>query len=75
MHAINIESPAQVIDLVLEYARVPSGCLNHFFLSTFVQKFHSYGARSRDESGKTLKAEASFEELEPFQHSSPQFSG
>ena len=66
MHAINIESPAQVIDLVLEYARVPSGGLNHFFLSAFVQKFHSRGARSRDESGKTRKAEASFEELGRF---------
>src|SRR6266852_4818832 len=63
VHAIDIESPAQVVDLVLQDARVPSRCFKCFFHSTFVQKFHSDDARSGNKRGKTRQAEAPLEKL------------
>src|SRR6266853_1360640 len=63
VHPIDIESPAQVVDLVLQDARVPSRCFKCFFHSTFVQKFHSDGARSGNKGGKTRQAEAPLEKL------------
>src|SRR5260370_3906094 len=63
VHTIDIESPAQVVDLVLQDARVPSRCFQCFFHSTFVQKFHADGARSGNKGGKTRQAEAPLEKL------------
>ena len=41
MHAIDVEHPVQVIDLVLQDARVPPFCVHSHRLGTFVQEFHA----------------------------------
>src|SRR5882724_7308073 len=53
----------QMIDFMLQDARVPSRCFQYLFHAALVQKFHGYGARSGNKRGKTCDAQTSLEEF------------
>lgn len=65
-HAINVQGPLQVINLMLENPRIPTGCLYHFFLSSFIQALHPNGAGPGNKGRKTMKAEAALEKFRCF---------
>src|SRR5712671_1660981 len=53
----------QVVDLMLQDARVPSRCFQCLFYTAFVQKFHGYGARPGNKCRKTCDTQTSLEEF------------
>ena len=60
LHAVNVESAAEVIDFVLEDAGVPAGGLDEVGFGAFVEEFDADGAGAGDDGGKTWEAEAAF---------------
>jgi hypothetical protein len=65
-HAIDIKRPLQVIDFMLQNSRVPSGRIDHFFLSAFIEALHANFARPRNQTGETGDAQAALEEFHFF---------
>src|SRR5208282_4696444 len=62
-HLVDIHVSAQVIDLVLQDARVPSRSFDHFRAAVLIEAFHANAARSRHNRGKARQAQAAFEKL------------
>ncbi len=63
LHAVNVESAAEVIDFVLEDAGVPAGGLDELGLGALIEVFDADGAGAGHDGGKTGEAEAAFVEI------------
>ncbi len=64
MHAIDVEQTVQVIDLVLQDARVPAFRFHSHWFGTLVQKLNRHSMRARNDRGVAVDTEAAFEELD-----------
>ena len=64
MHAIDIDRAVEMIDFVLENARVPARSVDGAGLRVFVEAFHTNAAKTGDQGGVSVDAEAAFEELD-----------
>jgi hypothetical protein len=62
-HAIEIHRASQVIDLVLEDARIPALRMNRDRLGSFVQAIDAHRERTRNDRCKSRQAQAAFEEF------------
>ena len=62
-HPVDVERTLQVVDLVLQDARIPSRRLNDLPLSLFVQTLHAHVVRSRNDGRESRQAETAFEKL------------
>src|ERR1039457_2348265 len=62
-HAVEVQRPVQVIDLVLQDACVPSRSLNYPSRPSLIQTLHTHLTRARHDRGEARHAEAPLEEL------------
>src|SRR5690348_7792896 len=60
-HAVDVEAASQMIDFMLQDARIPSVCLDDFFLAALIQTFDADRPGPRHKCRKTGQAEAAFE--------------
>src|SRR5579863_941254 len=63
-HPVDVERPAEMVDLVLEDPRVPATCVDGDRLSVVVERLHVDGAGARHDSLKPFDAETAFEEID-----------
>jgi hypothetical protein len=61
-HAVDIQGPSQVIDLMLQNAGVPAFCFYLFQFSGFVQSPNPHSPSTRDHGHEARQAKAAFKE-------------
>jgi hypothetical protein len=61
-HTVDIQGPFQVIDLMLQNARIPTFRFDLYELPSSVESPHSYSSSTRHDRHKAGKAETAFEE-------------
>ena len=61
-HPIDIQRAAQMIDLVLKYAGIPSGSINDPRFSSMIEATDAHPLGSGNKRGKTGQAQSTFKE-------------
>jgi hypothetical protein len=61
MHSIDVKRAMQMVDLMLKYARIPPGGLDHYGLSAVIETSHADSFRPWNKSGKARQAQTAFE--------------
>jgi GNAT superfamily N-acetyltransferase len=63
IHVVNVNPAVQMVDLMLQNARIPPAGIDGFLLALFVQAFHPYAMGTGHQSHQAVKAQTSLKEF------------
>src|SRR5216684_512368 len=65
IHMVDVDSAVQMVNLMLQNARIPSAGDDDLLLAFFVQTLHTHAMRARNQRHESVKAQASLKKFDP----------